>query len=593
MGRYTNMQQLTRLFIVYLLFLSSNISATSTKDVTIGIITSEEPGWRAETLVPTVQHLSRALPNINFKIVEIQPIKTDESIRLIKPQFIVASSAQFMNFVTLSGAQPLAVRKTSNSSVSFASVGSAVIVRRDSSIKTLEDLRNKIVVASLPDSLGGWLAYKGEILKTFKNPEDFINKVHFVIYEFPDLVNWILLGKADAGILTACKLEYVENSGLIEKGLFRVIGQKSNENFTCMHSTDLYPDQIFGALNFDDPELVKKINVALLDMPSRNNFSWEVPGKFDSIVQLYKLLKIGAWAEEPWSLERIIKEYKKEITFSGLLLFILIANQFYLNYQVNKRTKQLRKTLAEKEILITKENEMRNRLSHIEKITVVSQISAMIAHELKQPLATIMNYIALLNFRIDDLGISDETIENSSGAISSEIKRITEIVDRVRSHAKKSSKSHKTQSLETIVKRAINNLRAYYDSKYDVDLYSDNDFHLILCDELEIEILVINLLKNAFQATAELKDRLITIDIRSVESNVVLNISDNGPTLSDTKLEKLKTMTESTKADGLGLGLGIVRSICDSHRASFKIERNHPQGLVFSIYFLEAKDNEL
>lgn len=111
----------------------------------------------------------------------------------------------------------------------------------------------------------------------------------------------------------------------------------------------------------------------------------------------------------------------------------------------------------------------------------------------------------------------------------------------------------------------------------------------INADDLEIEIMILNLLKNA--ARAALKSRNAQVILRTYRQGTksVLEVCDNGPALDEEGIVKLREALDGTSgglgAEGLGLGLGIVRSIIDEHSATLQLEQLVPCGVCIRVLF--------
>ena len=559
--------------------------------VTVGIIDNNEPGYRAETITPTLQRLRSQLPEYQFRTVEIAAYQAVEDIGQSSPDFIVAPSDVFLTLINGYGAQAIAMRKTNFASDPARSAGSTVIVldsRKD--LQTLADLQGKNVAASLPDSLSGWLALQGEIQTSGFDHQHFFNRVDFMTFQIPDVINNVFAGYSDAGILSACQLETAEATGLVEKKRFRVINAKNYDGLECRHSTQLYPDQVFGVLNFSRPELVKRINLALLSMPDAPSFSWQVPGKFDSIASLYRTLQLGQWAPVQRTWTDYLRLFWKELAaVLGLILF-LIANEIRLRRLVTLRTADLNDALDAQQALIAQDRNMRNRIAIMERNSLVAQMSSLIAHELKQPLAAILNYVRVIQMRLDRIETSDPTLEKSSSSIEREAHRLVKIVDRVRSYIKATPTRHARCSLSDIAKKALLSFQHYADYTPNVEVaITPNLF--VNGDELEIEILILNLLKNAAQAISSSDNGHILLSVFGDGEHYTLSVSDNGPRLTSVGFQRLTHCSESTSPGGLGLGLGIVRSIADAHSATINITQLDPRGIRVCVTFDRATED--
>ncbi len=569
----------------FIIFLSTAYASSVDGEVTLGIVDTNEPGWRAQTLNPTLDHLHRTLPQYKFRIVELSVYQTIEDVGRTRPDFIVAPSDVFLQLINIYGAQALAVRQTNFAANPTKSVGSTIVVagnRKD--LQNLADLEDKVIAASLPDSLGGWLALKGEIHSAGYDENTFFKRTNFLSFQIPDVINHVIAGYSDAGVLSACQLEIALQSGLIEEDQLRVIGAKPFDGLACKHSTALYPDQVFGALNFDRQEVLKRVSIALLSMPQRQNFSWQVAGKFDSVSSLYQDLAIGPWAHQKWTIQRFLEHFYLEILIVSCMLLLLLINEFRLNRLVQKRTKALKQTLREKDEIAQREAQTRERIGLMERNTIAAQMSSMIAHELKQPLASIINYMAVMKMQLETLEVDDARVDRAADGIENEAIRITQIVDRVRSYVKRPHTNQSKCSLSEIVRKALLSFQHYTDRTPNVRIVSLEKNLNILGDELELEILVLNILKNASDAVRKTEAGLIELQTMYSNGKCLLIITDNGPKLTDEAFEHLTAVSESTSG-GLGLGLGIVRSIADAHSADLQIERLPERGIRVRVAF--------
>lgn len=146
---------------------------------------------------------------------------------------------------------------------------------------------------------------------------------------------------------------------------------------------------------------------------------------------------------------------------------------------------------------------------------------------------------------------------------------------------------HKVQpTCLRVTRKAIDAFRLYVSTqcRLQIDLPQKAEIN---GDPFELEILVLNLLRNAADAVEPLKDKsLIKLSVASEDGDWVLSITDNGPPVPDEVLERMKkALQNSLKADGLGLGLKIVFAIAERHRVELNFSRVDPQGLRAEIRF--------
>ena len=408
------------------------------------------------------------------------------------------------------------------------------------------------------------------------------------------MIREVLEGRSDAGVLSSCQLEIAETAGLVTPGLLRVIEPKQNPALACQHSTELYPDQVFGALNFKRPDLVRSVTVALLGMEqpqtgkgASGRFLWQVPGKFDSVTNLYKTLEIGPWAYmKDWSPAGIVKRFWKYILTGFGFIGLLLLYELRLQHLVRKRTAELSQALEEKAAVVDRLRQMTSRVDVMQRHTLVSQLSSIIAHELKQPIASIINYCAIQRIEAEARGEEDSGPAQAAAAIDEEAKRMSEIVDRVRSYAKGKERPHQKCDLGSIVKSALVSFQNYQDYVANVrPEISGKCF--VAGDSLELEILVLNLLKNAGRAVKKQKEGAVRVSLRKCGGQIELVVEDNGPELTDADMKRVLDRNDSTDSNGLGLGLSIVRAVVDAHSGSIHFERAVPHGLRAVVRFDE------
>ena len=156
-----------------------------------------------------------------------------------------------------------------------------------------------------------------------------------------------------------------------------------------------------------------------------------------------KDLKFGMYENlRDYSLGALLQRYKTELLILLTILLFLIGNELRVHHLVNKRTAELKgaleaKNAAEQEAVLG-----RKRLSHIERSGVISQMSNIIAHELKQPLGALLNYAAVLKLRLNDKMAEDPLTKTVVENMDAETRRISRIVDSVRKFAKKEQPAH-------------------------------------------------------------------------------------------------------------------------------------------------------
>lgn len=572
--------------------MAASVSAEDKQQVNIAVSLTGDPLFYINIFAPTIEHLRKKFPHLIIKTEEVETDTTSENLKNNNFDFLISPAGFFAFFdPSTKGLRELAARHAPSASNPSESIGSAIITKSSRlDIRDLKDLKGKKIVVRDKDSISGWLAAKSELTKNFNGPLD-EDRVVVTKYQYPDVYSYLDAGEAAAAVVPACELEGAIEKGLVKKGDFKVLGEKET-SLNCKVSTPLYPDYVFSSFPHVPSELVKAVNVALLTMPKMpDGASWSIAGDFRSILTLFKNLEIGPYAPQPFSLKAFLEKYMKEVVLAFLLLLGLLFHIYRSNSLVFSRTAELREALAQRDRVSEIARSSLKRLNRLEKRGLLSQLSSMFAHELKQPLSTAVNYANGLKLYSQNNEI-DPVVMQGIEAIASETTKAAGIVDRVRSYAKsKSSELTAAADLADAVRKALTSFHAYVPIQCEISLNLPEHCY-IKGDVLELEILVLNLLKNAAEAVETLKEKArIDVSLSEKDKEVILIVSDNGPKVSDETIEDMrKALQASLKSEGLGLGLMIVLAIAERHSASFDIERILPQGLKMKFVF--PKDAE-
>ncbi len=605
-GRQRLFQVLLALFLgVFAAFVQAE-GQKEIEVVRIGFIPDLELNFRATTLKPTVDNLAKALPEYKFEEVEVSAVDTVQSLANDKLDFFIAPSGYYLLPSENVSIIPLATRKSNYASVSPMSLGSVFIVRSDrQDIQKISDLRGKTVVASFPNSIGGWLASLREVKSQGFDPDNFYKKILFTSFQAPDVFNVVLFGRADAGILPTCMLETAEDTGLLQKEAFRVLEPKNDEmkselRHKCLHSTSqLYPDLVFATLSGTPEPLAKKVAIALLSMPGFGDYSWSIETDTSSINDLFRDLKLGQFAYlSDNSLSSLYKRYKKEFWTVMALLLILILNEIRLHWLVNRRTAELRWALKEKERTEEAAKEERKKLSLLERNSVISQMGSLIAHEAKQPIGTILNYIEVMRMYIQSKIGEDEMADQVLNDIDNEAQRLNKLIDSVRNFAKKKTQALEKADLVQIAQKAI---RTFHRNEpcyegFPIDFKTDLRTAMVKADVLSLELLILNLIRNGAEAYSESKKGgkkpFVGVVIEKYNgSRYRVEVWNKGDEMTDEQMKRLISLGESVKSEGLGIGLAIIRNIADHHGADLIFRKRKGGGVSASLYIDREESN--
>jgi PAS domain S-box-containing protein len=224
-------------------------------------------------------------------------------------------------------------------------------------------------------------------------------------------------------------------------------------------------------------------------------------------------------------------------------------------------------------------------LTHANRVTTMGQLTASIAHEVRQPIAGVVaNADAALRW----LGHAPPNIEEARQSLDSIIKdgnRASDVIDRIRALVKKAPPRQDQLEINEAILEVIEITRGEL-LRNGVSLQTElaRGLPLIQGDRIQLQQIVLNLIMNAVEAmrgaSIESRDLLIsTVADKSI--GVLVAVRDSGPGLEPERFERLFDPFYTTKPGGMGMGLSICRSIVEAHGGRVWATANVPQGACF------------
>jgi PAS domain S-box-containing protein len=224
-------------------------------------------------------------------------------------------------------------------------------------------------------------------------------------------------------------------------------------------------------------------------------------------------------------------------------------------------------------------------LAHANRVATMGQLTASIAHEVKQPIAaTVSNAeaaIRWLGHRPPDL----DEVRDALSRIVKEGRRASEVIGRIRALVEKAPPLTDRLDINEAIREVIELTRGET-AKNDVTVRTDlaDGLALIHGDRVQLQQVLLNLIINAVEAMTEVSKgaRELLIRTGEVEAGYVLvAVRDSGPGLDPKHVERLFETFYTTKASGMGMGLTICRSIIEAHGGRLWASTNEPRGAVF------------
>lgn len=478
-------------------------------------------------------------------------------------------------------------------SPSYSAASTIVVNAENEKIYTLTDIATGSyrVAATSSDSFAGFTIAKEPFAEKNLSWQAAFKNIVFTSNRNPlEVLNAVKTGNADVGIVPACFIEQVMIRNQAHLSDYRVINPQPVTEMACQHSTNTYPSLMVSYRNGVDSNYILDMTNTLLGLKLPFGTTWSMPENTRELYDLMYHLRIGPYNNVTYS--AIYRTFSENRTIFITAIFLIVAGFFYnliISVEVASRTKALKRALAEKDRISKQQEQTNEYISRLERTGIVGQMSSMIAHELKQPLATVSNYSRGLLRRIERGSADKDTIVKVLKEIEYHTERANDIVDHVRSYAKPHEVKREEHDLRDIVAKTVATFEK--SGRTTVPVIVEGERHaLVEADDWEIELALLNLLKNSADAFTEIHpamrdedEDVIRIRIEDHEDTWWIRVIDNAKLVDESFTEQFFQKLETTKSHGLGLGLSIVSSLAERHAGRVWAEPNPGRGVIVTI----------
>ncbi len=225
--------------------------------------------------------------------------------------------------------------------------------------------------------------------------------------------------------------------------------------------------------------------------------------------------------------------------------------------------------ISERKAMEERLRERERVLGQAIRLASVGELASALAHELNQPLAAIANYVRGSKLLLEAKETRDPKLDDVMGRALAEVTRAADVVRRLREYFRTGASRLERIDLQAIVAGATKQWleRARRDG-VQIDTTMPDELPSLLADRVQMEIVMHNLLSNAFDSVLGAADGRRRIDVvarREGKAQIRVTVTDSGPGLTPDRLPSLFQPFATTKPGGMGLGLSISRSMVENH----------------------------
>lgn len=580
------------IFLLSLVFLPHCAVADTLR---LGIANYATQGLHGDLIDASVKELKKVLrPKNDLEFVIYTEEELEEAINNHQIDFFISSSAFYRQMIR-KGARDLTSIETRKDDDPNQSEGAIVLVkggRKD--LLVLSDLKKQIVGYSPSFGPSSLQILNGEIKEKGHEPKTFFKKVLSLGPDIDKMLKTLDDGIIDALVLPSCILEnFIENNEA-DSSWLRVLAPRHFSALKCAHSSMLYPGLTFASLPSLNASFSRQITQALLDLDATVKGSfWSVATNFNEVDRLLRSLDQDAWAaDRAWSFRNVLNRYWHIVLTIFILVLCLIFYSSIVSLLVRRRTSQLDLALKRERQLKKKSLDASRRIEQMQRIGAFNQLSSLFAHELGQPLYAIRCFCFALRKEINKTGTRSQEVLETVQDIEKQTVRADEIIQKTRNYLKAKKCSARVLLVQEALSTAIETFNVTLHRKAEIRVECTKSSLYCFVDSLDFELIVINLLRNAYEAVQRTgKKPIIYVEVNSIDDYVSVSVEDNGQPVSESLFASLGKGPKTTKEDGLGLGLTIVTSLVENFGGNITFSRSLTGGLKVTVNLPAVKRN--
>lgn len=379
-------------------------------------------------------------------------------------------------------------------------------------------------------------------------------------------------------LITSTEMSYFEDSILPESIKSNVLDRLTKSDSTIL-VTEKKEDQTYLS-TFSYLKNEEGQNIAIVNLPyfSKEALNKEEVGEyFESLIQIYVVLLLFALLVAYWLSSNITKSLRVigERMRGADISKEYEAISWKANDEIGELIDQYNKMMLEL-------RESAEKLARSERESAWREMAKQVAHEIKNPLTPMKLSVQQLerawNDKKEDF---DDRMQRFTKSMVHQVDTLSNIASEFSNFAKMPKAKNEELDLQALIKGQIDLFKGA-ESELNFD-HQEGESYLIFADKVQIGRVITNLLKNAIQAIPDDQEGKVELKLWRTEEKVHFSVKDNGTGIADEEVDQIFLPNFTTKTQGMGLGLAMVKTIVTYSGGTITFETEYGKGTTFHV----------
>jgi len=560
--------------------------------VTIGVLAYRGDDFAQRQWRDTINYLQFAIPKHTFRLEPYDLTGLEQAVQAHTVDFVLTNPGDTVYLGRYYGISQFASAQAPGSRDPSRSLGSVIFTRSDrSDLNTLSDLDGAKLLTVSRQAFGGFLIGWHAIVGALHSRA---SSISIEQRGFPQdaIVDAVLAGEGDVGIVRSCLLEHLTGSGKLNPAKVKILSRRHEPRFNCAVSSDLYPGWAFSKHPKTSVKLATAVARALYAMPSPENPAeldydgWIAPVSYAPVEELYRELRITPFVPGTWTVLRTAMRENVE-----WLIFVVLASALFLvhvarvEWLVWRRTRQLETEEERRRNATARIRELEAETARAYRTNTMAEMAGGLAHELNQPIAAILNYTNALTGLVKQEKVDPDLIEKTLDKISTQGERAAGVVRGIFNFLRNRPPQLTITDLRDLVDQALefSELNA---AKHDCRLNWRRPADAIVAsvDEIQFQQVLMILVQNAMEACQTRPEACkdINITLSQGDNRAILEVKDQGEGLNEEAISHAFEPFFTSKS-GLGLGLSVANTIVQRHHGTLNLSSVQGEGTTATV----------